>query len=203
MILDETYRDFIVPGPPHSLFTRDTSWDWRRHVVHLYSFSKSYCIPGYRLGAIAAAPALQQHILTVLDCLQICPPRLAQLALAPLLPSLRPFVRAQAVALQHRHALFRAHLPAPWRVAAQGGYFAFVQHPFRSLSAQHVCEVLAGEWGIVLLPAEFFGYTAEGGDASSEGRWVRFAMAHVSDDEVVMVCERLQEHLVASTWELD
>ena len=57
--------------------------------IHLFSFLKSYCLPGYRLGVIAASP---EYVKTVLDCLQICPPGPVRLGLAPLLPSLRAFV---------------------------------------------------------------------------------------------------------------
>lgn len=60
LILDETYRDFLVDEQgqqkkPHDLFL-DPSW--RDTVIHLYSFSKSFAIPGHRLGAIVAHPSL-------------------------------------------------------------------------------------------------------------------------------------------------
>ncbi|TFY79626.1 hypothetical protein EWM64_g4391 [Hericium alpestre] len=205
LILDETYRDYIIPGPPHSLFSPSsgelTDWDWRRHLIHLFSFSKSYCIPGHRLGAVVASPELQQHIYTVLDCIQICPPRAAQHALAPLLPSFRPFIHASAMALKERHDVFRAHLPEPWHIGAQGGFFAFVRHPYKGRGSTEVCKHLAEEWGIVLLPAAFFGYSAPG-DSLDGDRWIRFAVANVSDEKIRMVCERLKEHLATSAWEL-
>ncbi|KAA1475608.1 PLP-dependent transferase [Dentipellis sp. KUC8613] len=210
LVLDETYRDFILPGPPHSLFNPSAllgDWNWRRNLVHLFSFSKSYCVPGHRLGAIVASPALQRHIHTVLDCMQICPPRPVQLALAPLMPSFRPFIHASAEALKARHDLFRACLPPPWRIGAQGGFFAFVRHPFKGMGATEVCRRLAEEWGIVLLPAEFFGYSANGvaGAASEpdDERWIRFAVANVDDDKIRMVCERLKSHLGEAAWEVD
>ena len=55
LVLDETYRDFIDSDePPHRLFTDDA---WPNTVIQLYSFSKAYCIPGHRAGAIIADPA--------------------------------------------------------------------------------------------------------------------------------------------------
>ncbi|TFY62408.1 hypothetical protein EVG20_g6719 [Dentipellis fragilis] len=207
LVLDETYRDFILPGPPHSLFSPSApsdDWDWRRNLVHLFSFSKSYCVPGHRLGAIVASPALQQYIHTVLDCMQICPPRPVQLALAPLMPSFRPFIHASAEALKGRHDLFRANLPPPWKIGAQGGFFAFVRHPFKGMGATEVCQRLAEEWGIVLLPAEFFGSSAAGvASEPDDDRWIRFAVANVDDDKIRMVCERLKDHLREAAWELD
>ncbi|KAJ3834810.1 PLP-dependent transferase [Lentinula raphanica] len=112
LILDETYRDFIVGSDdssdtierPHGLFDTteseseaesedhsggsmasddiDKHLPWRSTLISLYSFSKSYRIPGHRLGAITASPELLKEIGKVLDTLQICAPRVPQLALA-------------------------------------------------------------------------------------------------------------------------
>ncbi|ODN71260.1 Methionine aminotransferase [Methylobrevis pamukkalensis] len=50
LVLDETYRDFLPEGhgAPHGLLATP---GWRRNFVQLYSFSKAFGIPGYRLGA--------------------------------------------------------------------------------------------------------------------------------------------------------
>ncbi|KAJ3990384.1 pyridoxal phosphate-dependent transferase [Lentinula detonsa] len=100
LILDETYRDFIVGDAdvierPHGLFDSDSESEdkllttisnkklpWHSTLISLYSFSKSYRIPGHRLGAITASPELLREICKVLDTLQICAPRVPQLALA-------------------------------------------------------------------------------------------------------------------------
>lgn len=74
MILDETYRDFVEPGPPHDLFTPHDGWDWRTTFVHLFSFSKSYRVPGHRLGAIVANPALIEGVVKVTDSMHASPP---------------------------------------------------------------------------------------------------------------------------------
>ncbi|OBZ70797.1 Aspartate aminotransferase [Grifola frondosa] len=177
LIIDETYRDFILDGPPHPLFSSSphpclsTDWRWRSTFIHLFSFSKSYCIPGHRLGLICASPAFIPSINTALDNLQICAPRPPQIALAPLLPSLRPFIRDTALSLVHRHTLFKSHLPPLWRIGSQGGYFAFVQHPFVGVHANDVCRRLAEERGVVCLPAGFFGpKTRNGGIPGEEDR---------------------------------
>lgn len=170
--MDETYRDFL-PSQPHTLF----SGAWRDTLVHLFSFSKSYALPGVRLGAIVAAPAFLVHLDTALDTLQICPPRAPQAALAPLLPSLRPFVARTADTLRARQAAFAAALPVGWEVGASGAYFAFVRHPFDGVRAEEVCEFLARTRGVVMLPATFFG--AVGGE-----RWIRASVASVPSERM-------------------
>ena len=50
LILDETYRD-LVAGRPHALLGGEA---WPEVVIHLTSFSKSFTIPGHRIGILAA-----------------------------------------------------------------------------------------------------------------------------------------------------
>jgi aspartate/methionine/tyrosine aminotransferase len=210
LILDETYRDFVLPGPPHDLFAPPApapthhaprDWAWRGTLVHLYSFSKAYHIPGHRVGAIAAGPAVLEAVETVLDCLQICASTPAQSALAQpgLLPSLRSFVRAGAEALAARQAVFTRACPPAWAIGAQGAYYAFVRHPFAGQTAHAVCERLARELGVIALPAQFF---AAGADAAGLepgwDTWLRISVANVDEERVREVCTRLQQ--AADEW---
>jgi len=200
LIIDETYRDFITSGPPHSLFTPTPTWNWRTNFIHLFSFSKSYCIPGHRLGLLCASPALIPYINAALDSLQICAPRPPQIALASLLPSLRPFVNEVAGAVAHRHTLFKELLPKRWSISSQGGYYALVKHPFVGKDASEVCKRLAEQRGVVCLPASFFG-PKRASDSEPE-RWIRFSVANVSDEKVKLVCERLEESEQLFGWEV-
>lgn len=79
LILDETYRDFIAAdAAPHGAFR---GRDWAKTVIQLYSFSKAYCIPGHRAGALIADATVVAEIAKILDTLQICAPRVPQLVL--------------------------------------------------------------------------------------------------------------------------
>ncbi|KAI0806144.1 PLP-dependent transferase [Irpex lacteus] len=209
LIIDETYRDFIIDGPPHRLFSTGhvsslpPSWNWRQTLIHLFSFSKSYCIPGHRLGLVVSSPSISPALNTALDNTQICAPRPAQRALAPLLPSLRPFVRESALAVQARHVLFKNSLPKRWHIGSQGAYYAFVKHPFSGVDASDVCKRLAQEIGVICLPAGFFGPGQGGKAEGGMGRWIRFSVANVNDEKVKRVCERLKECETAFGWPLD
>ncbi len=61
LILDETYRDFLpdAAAAPHGLLRTP---GWEDGFIGLYSFSKSFCIPGHRLGAITAGPQVVEQI---------------------------------------------------------------------------------------------------------------------------------------------
>lgn len=197
LIIDETYRDFVTTKlPPHSLFS-DPSW--RANLIHLFSFSKSYGVPGHRLGLVVASPTFQKALGTILDSLQICPPRPIQLAIAPILASLRPGIIETALALETRRELFRTHIPPGWVVGSIGGYFAFVRHPFPGHGSAEVCQRLAEELGILLLPAAFFCGELD----KADDRWIRFSVANCDDDRVREVCARLTKCGEVLGWESD
>jgi len=201
LILDETYRGSIAGTLPHRLFENTEDWDWRSTIIHLFSFSKSYSIPGHRLGTVIASPEMIGHINTVLDCMLICAPRAIQLALAETIVDLRPFIMNNASALTSRHAAFRAHLPKEWKIGSQGGYFAFVRHPFKNIPAIQVSERLAVETGVMTLPAEFF--LSEEDSKGESGRWVRFSVVNVDEEKVKTVCQRLSQIQETYGWEMD
>ena len=81
LILDETYADFLPRRDqrPHDLFADGS---WRDVVIRLYSFSKAYAVPGHRVGAMIADRAVTGQVAKILDNMQICAPRAAQIALA-------------------------------------------------------------------------------------------------------------------------
>jgi aspartate/methionine/tyrosine aminotransferase len=183
LVLDETYRDFL-PGeaPPHALF-RDPAW--REGVVHLYSFSKAYCVPGHRIGAVVAGPRFLEAFAKAADTLQICAPRAPQAALAWAIGALRPWREGNRAVMARRTALFRAAMArAPaWAIDAVGGYFAYLRVPGMLPDAVAVAERLAAEQGLLLLPGPFFGPGQE--------RHLRVAFANAEEATIAAVPARL------------
>ncbi|ODO09314.1 hypothetical protein I350_02914 [Cryptococcus amylolentus CBS 6273] len=221
LVLDETYRDFVEDGgdqgkrgQPHALFEEP---DWRGTLVSLGSFSKGYRIPGHRLGTITASPELLKHVTTICDCMQICAPRPPQLALAPLLPSLRPDLLSSSSQLAHRRRLFYSTVEAVpgWSVIASGGFFAYGQFPQeyihassvlgpkrKRLGSEDVARILATKCGVVTLPGSFFMPAVGddeawdevvGGEVVRKDRWLRFAVANVEDEVVISLGPRLRQ----------
>ena len=54
----------------HALLNFDRSSSVAKYLpfIHLFSFSKLYCLPGHRLGAIAASPQLLASIISQILC---------------------------------------------------------------------------------------------------------------------------------------
>ena len=80
-------------------------------MVQLYSFSKSYAIPGHRLGAVTAGAPLLTEITKALDCMTICPPRVAQGPVAWAVEGTRPWRAEVRANINARAALFHQLFP--------------------------------------------------------------------------------------------
>ena len=184
LIVDETYRDFLAAdyGSPHTLFSDGA---WSENVLSLYSFSKSYCIPGHRVGAIIGGRGILDEIGKVIDCVQICAPRAAQTALTWAIPSLNDWRAGNTTEITRRAVAFREAMAAcpGWQLLSIGAYFAYVAHPFQGASVFAVAEKLAATRGVLGLPGPWFGPGQE--------NHLRLAFANVSVESIREIPARL------------
>ena len=196
LLLDETYRDFL-PGPsgavtggapPHALFARAGTAPWQDHLITLASFSKSWCIPGHRLGALTAGEAVIGEIAKVMDNVQICAPRAAQHALARVMPALDGWREANRLEIERRATALRHAFDAlpGWHLASLGAYFAYARHPWADEDSVVVAARLAEERGVLTLPGAFFG--------AGQERYLRIAFANVDAATLERLPERLGGH---------
>jgi aspartate/methionine/tyrosine aminotransferase len=191
LVIDETYKDFRShPGPPHALFARP---NWREHLVSLHSFSKSYAMAGYRVGAVVCGPKLLSSVQKILDCISICAPQLGQHAALHALQYLDTW-RDEKVALMAariealRGAFLRNELS--YELVSSGTFFAWLRHPFVGELASDVARRLAREHGVLCVPGSTFGPGLDG--------YLRFAFANLPREAMVTLVERLLESQTSS-----
>jgi aspartate/methionine/tyrosine aminotransferase len=184
LVIDETYRDFLPDGMdrPHDLFAGS---GWQDNVIQLYSFSKAYAVPGWRLGAITAGEATLGQIAKVLDCIQISPSRAGQTAVARAVESTRAVRAANRSEINARAIAFQqALLPLNhWRIESCGAYFAYLRHPFTGVPAATVARRLAQERGVLMLPGPYFG--------PGQDPFLRVAVANVGRGALAELGQRL------------
>ncbi len=185
LILDETYRDFRpTTEAAHDLFT-DPGWD--DTLVHLHSFSKVFSITGYRVGGMAADPALLAEVEKIADCVTICPSRLGQEAAEYGLAHLADWVEGNRVMMNARVDRFVELVETSesgFSIASAGAYFAFVRHPFDTVAGMEVARRMLGEQSVLALAGEMFG--------SDQHPYLRLAFANLDDDRIPVLVERLE-----------
>ena len=177
LIIDETYRNFrTTDDPPHHLFDLP---DWIDTVVSLHSFSKDLAIPGYRVGAIVAGAKVNAEVLKLLDCVQICAPRVSQEAAATGLNLAREWRAAKAAEINETLRHFEAVMadePGGFRLASAGAFFGWVRHPFADRSTEEVVRDLVVEHAVLGIPGTAF--------TPNDDRWIRFSYANLSAAEL-------------------
>jgi aspartate/methionine/tyrosine aminotransferase len=184
LVIDETYKDFLAaPGAPHALFAEPR---WQDTLVQLYSFSKVYCLTGYRVGSIVAAPALIAEAAKAMDCVAICAARIGQEAALYGIGNLAAWREDNRIVMRDRVAALRAvfrNNDIGYALVSAGAYFAYLRHPFAGTAARDVARRLAEEENMLCLPGSMFG--------DGQEDYLRFAFANVDAETMPEIARRL------------
>lgn len=157
LIIDETYERFNFTG------SRWHPWMEGKadHVLTIGSFSKSFGIPGWRLGYLFGPEALLEEALKVQDSAVICPPTPSQIILERCL-ELPGFVEGRSSQVRERLNLCRQALESAsgleWRDSG-GGFFTLAACP--GIDSYAASETLLSRYRIGTIPGGAFGEAGE------------------------------------------
>jgi len=173
LVHDNPYVDLALEGTAPALLLHN---DWRRCGLELFSFSKSWCLGGYRLAfAVGAQPligALRQlkGVVDFNQSLALQEGAIAALERAPDWPA-----QLRQVYRERRDQMVRALQAAGWEVPCPSmALYLWLPLPAaarkRGLSCEDVCASLLEATGVCLTPGCGFGLGGEG--------WLRLALVH-------------------------
>lgn len=184
LIVDETYRSFRdTTAPAHPLFADP---DWRSTVISLHSYSKDLALPGYRVGAVVAAPELNRQILKLLDCIAICAPRIGQEAALAGLTRAGEWRAARVAEIGRRREWLGAALadrPGGFEIVSLGAFFAWVRHPFADRPTLDVVRDLVLEHDTLVIPGTAF--------LPDDRRMLRVSVGRVDEPAAATLARRL------------
>ena len=156
VVSDEVYEDFIYEGR-HFSFNEIIE----RSVV-LNSFSKSFAVPGWRLGYLTAPKDLVDHIAKMQYHLVACPPTPPQYALAKVFEIQEGFTKGLIPTFKRRREImvdalnaidgFRCHRP-------EGAFYTFPSYE-QSISSRELAHALVAK-GVICAPGSAFGERGE------------------------------------------
>lgn len=185
LVLDETYRSFrATDGPAHALYAEP---DWSDHLIGLYSFSKEFAIPGYRVGAVVAGPRVGREVAKLMDCVAVCAPQIGQEAAWAGLTRATDWRIERAAEMAARRAAFRTTLadrPGGFEILACGGYFGWLRHPFRDEPTPDLARRLVVDHDLLLLPGTAF--------EPADNRALRVSIAGVDEGSAGDLADRLR-----------
>jgi aminotransferase len=181
-ISDETYMHFVY-GAEH--WSAASVPDWRRNVIVIGTFSKSFAMMGWRIGFMLADAPVCAQATKVQDAMIICAPTIAQIAAEAAIRDDWDYPRRfHADLLERRERLSDALTRCEgvsW-VPTDGGFFAFVRIDGCTDSNALALRLLE-ETHVVTIPGASFGRSGEG--------CLRLSFGSVAADALTEAVERL------------
>ncbi len=157
VVSDEVYEDFIYDGKHHSFN------ELIERSVVLNSFSKSFAVPGWRLGYLTAPLDLVNHIAKMQYQLVACPPTTPQFAIAKVFDVQERFTKDLNPLFRRRRDImvdrlndiegFKCHRP-------EGAFYTFPSYE-KDIDSRKLSHTLVAN-GVISAPGSAFGERGEG-----------------------------------------
>jgi aspartate/methionine/tyrosine aminotransferase len=183
LVSDEIYHGIAYEG------RAATARAFGREAIVVNSFSKYYCMTGWRLGWMVVPPDLARSVECLAQNLYISPPALSQLAALPVFQCRAELDGHVARYRRNRDRLIETFAQAGLdRFApAEGAFYLYLDISSRTRDSEAWCRRLLAEAGVAATPGLDFDPIAGGG-------WVRFSYAG-SSEEIDEAARRLARWL--------
>ena len=183
-ISDETYMHFVYDGDHWSAASLS---DWRRNVVVIGTFSKSFAMMGWRVGFLLADRAICEQATKIQDAMIICAPTISQMVAEAAVRDDWSYARQFHREFIRRRQLVAERLASISKLSwspTGGGFFAFTRVE-GCTDSRTLAEHLLDEAHVVTIPGAAFGHSGEG--------CLRLSFGSVSGDDLVEGLNRLEK----------
>jgi len=171
VIADEAYDFLVYDDLPH--FSLSSIPKLKKNLMACYSFSKAYCMTGWRVGYMYAPARLIDQVLKVHDAFAICAPTISQYAALAALQETNgkdgegdKFIRRLVEALDSRRKLTCERLDRLSGLFAyqkpMGAYYVFPRILPTGMGSVDLALKLLHEARVITVPGNGFGPTGEG-----------------------------------------
>lgn len=156
-ISDEAYESFVFDGSRH--FSPGSIPGGMDYTISLFSFSKTYGMPGYRIGYMVVPDHLIKDVIKVQDTISICPPGPSQAAALAALKVGESFLEPYLHTMNNIRVIFKEAIGSMEGVTmpeTSGGYYFFLKLDTDKSSAD-IARALMEKYGVITIPGEAFG----------------------------------------------
>lgn len=172
VILDETYDFLVYDNQPY--FSLLSIPELKDNVIAACSFSKRYCMTGWRVGYMYASARIIKQVLKVHDAFAICAPTISQFAAAAALSGTNgkdgpgdESVKQLMETMTRRRDLVCSRLDKLSDVFTyakpRGGYYVFPRYRAKdNIGSMDFALRILNEAKVITVPGNAFGPTGEG-----------------------------------------
>ena len=171
VIADEAYDFLVYDDLPY--FSLASIPELRHNIIATYSFSKMYCMTGWRVGYMYASERIIDQVLKVHDAFAICAPTISQYAALTALKATDGkqgegdiFIQELTTALDSRRQLICQRLDNLSHIFSyqkpKGAYYIFPKIMLEGINSMDLALKLLYEAKVITIPGNGFGPTGEG-----------------------------------------
>ena len=182
IIADETYEYFVYEGKHHPVGSLTDN------VISISSFSKTFGIPGWRLGYYVATEEIIQASLKVQDTIGICAPHSSQYLGITLLKQRHQLINEFVNLMKANYNVAKDLLEEiSWLQASPSGgaYYLFPKQLTNQITEKLVRELIVHQ-GVYIVPGAGFG--------SDWQDYCRLSFANVSEEQLKEAFSRLRSY---------
>jgi aminotransferase len=189
LVSDETYMRFVYGDAEHA--SAASCDGWRRNVVVVGSFSKTFGMTGWRTGYLLADRGVCEQAIKIQDAMVICAPVVSQIAVEAAIRDAWDHPCLDHADRELKRSCVReavAQIPGLHWTPTSGGFFALVRVDGCADSTSLSLRLL-NEAHVLCIPGATFGRSAEG--------FLRLSYGAVARDELVEALDRLASWFAA------
>jgi len=171
IINDEAYDFLVYDNLPY--FSLTAIPDIKKNLITTYSFSKMFCMTGWRVGYMIASARIVDQVLKVHDAFAICAPRISQYAALTALKATNgrddegdTSIQQLVDRLESRREIACQRLNNLSHVFSylkpRGAYYVFPKIMIKEMGSMDVSLGLLYEAKVITIPGNGFGPSGEG-----------------------------------------
>lgn len=171
VIADEAYDFLVYDGLAHASLASVP--EIKDRLLAAFSFSKMYCMTGWRVGFMYASPRIIDQVLKVHDAFAICAPTISQYAALAALRATNGkdgegdrFIKNLVHALDERRKLTCSRLEGLSQLFSyqrpRGAYYVFPRIEGTAMNSMELALRLLYEAKVITIPGNGFGPSGEG-----------------------------------------
>lgn len=187
LLSDEVYGRMVYEDAQNKFFSPSVYDQCLERTLIVHSFSKSYAMTGWRIGAITGPEEIVQRMALLLETITSCVSPFIQLAAIEAMTGSQKYVESMMLAYRRRRDIIVAGLNQIKGVKCLkpgGAFYVFPNITGTGLSSEEFSSLILHKAGVAACPGNYFGEAGEG--------YVRFCFAN-SEENIQKAIQRIKK----------
>jgi len=187
LLSDEVYGRMVYEDAQNKFFSPSAYDQCLERTLIVHSFSKSYAMTGWRIGAITGPEEIIKRMTLLLETITSCVSPFIQIAAIEAMTGSQKYVESMILAYRRRRDMIVDGLNQIKGVSCLkpgGAFYVFPNISATGLSSEEFSSLILHKAGVATCPGNYFGKAGEG--------YVRFCFAN-SEENILKAIDRIKK----------